>query len=121
MRWWLAGTFALIAAVTAVAVTWITSHRTENALRGRATALAVGQATLATDAVAHALAHQNLQEAVGRIETRRRLAVFVFDPRGRLQTSHRSRGIELSAIKRENEAVAHALAGRRSVQSADNG
>src|SRR5438874_1964878 len=121
MRWWLAATFALIAAVTAVAVTWITSHRTENALRGRATALAVGQATLATDLVAHALARKNVEETVHQIETRRRLAVFVFDPKGRLISSSRSRGIDEHAIKQRNEVLARALAGSRSARSADNG
>ena len=121
MRWWLAATFALIAALTAVAVTWITSHRTENALRGRATALAVGQASLATDLVAQALVRKNVVDTVHQIETRRRLAVFVFDSKGTLITGKRSHGVEEQAIKQGNEAVARALAGSRVVRTADNG
>jgi len=121
MRWWLAGTFALIAAVTAVAVTIISSERTGGALHDRAQDLAVGNAIQATDAVGHGLTRQNLEETVSAIETRRRLAIFVFDTKGKLLTDRQSRSIDVDAIKPRNEAVATALLGGRYVHSVDNG
>src|SRR4051812_32692562 len=60
MRWWLALAFALIAAVTAVAVAQVFSKRSENAFQARAQELAVGQAVGAADAVDRALERGDL-------------------------------------------------------------
>jgi signal transduction histidine kinase len=122
MRWWLAGTFALIAAVTAVAVTIISSQRTVHAFRGQAQDLAVGNATQATDLIARGLARKNLEETVHAIETRRRLSIFVFNRQLRLITNRQSRGIDYHAIMgRGNEAILYARQGNRYVRSVDKG
>src|SRR5262245_5666375 len=120
MRWWLAGTFALIAAVTAIAVTLISGQRTDRALRSRAQDFALGNATLAAEAVSNGLKHKNLQETVHQISQNRRLAIFVFGPKHPL-TPSKSRGTELGAIKHSYEAIASARLGVRYTRSASNG
>jgi hypothetical protein len=66
MRWWLAGTFALIAALTAIAVTLISAQRTDRALRSRAQDFAVGNATLAAEAVSNGLKHRTCRRPCTR-------------------------------------------------------
>jgi signal transduction histidine kinase len=121
MRWWLAGTFALIAAVTAVAVTIISAQRTERALRDRAQDFAVGNAIAAADAVTAGFERGNVGETLHGIESRRRLAVWLFDAQGRRVSANQSRGIPFRAIKNRNEAVATALAGERYIRSVEDG
>ena len=49
MRFWLPLAFALIAAVTALIVSWVFSGRSDNALRGRAAELALANSEGALD------------------------------------------------------------------------
>jgi signal transduction histidine kinase/HAMP domain-containing protein len=119
MRWWLAGAFALIAAVTAVAVAQVFSERSEDAFRERAQELAAGRTLQAAIAVADASGGGALQSEVRRIAGRSRLALFVFNKEGALLTPTTSRGIRLEAVPQRSAALRAALEGRRFVATED--
>ena len=121
MRWWLAATFALIAALTAVAVSLITSTRAERALRDRSQDFAVGNTFAAAKAVEDAQERRNLPATIPAIESNRRLAVFVFDVFSQLKSPPQSRGIELDAIGLREEALREAQIGNTFVSPVDNG
>lgn len=121
MRLWLPLAFAAIAAVTALAVSWVFSARSEHALRASAEDLAVASTLGASYAVAVGVQHQRLGAAVEAISSKRRLAIFVFDENGKLISPSRSRQIQLRFIAPRHEAVGTALAGSRYVTSIDNG
>ena len=106
MRWWLAATFALIAALTAVAVSIISSTRAERALRDSAQDLAVGNTYRRREGGrARAGAPQPPGDDRRRIESNRRLAVFVYDVFGQLSPRRQSRGIEEDAIGLQEQAL----------------
>lgn len=113
MRWWLAAAFAAVAALTAVSVTTVFTHRAEQALRGRATELAAGETVAAAEAIRPTLGTQALLETVAAEARRRRLALFVLGPNRRLLTSPQSRGVKLASVAAADEAVTRALSGRR--------
>jgi signal transduction histidine kinase/HAMP domain-containing protein len=126
MRWWLAAVFALIAAVTAVAVGQLLSRGSEDAFRERAQQLAAGNAFEAAIAIRRETgpvdadrspALRRLALAVEEVAQRRRLALFLFDSQGNLLSSSRSRGIELGSIEQRGEALRAALAGNRYVST----
>ena len=121
MRWWLAATFALIAALTAVAVLIISSTRAERALRDNAQDFAVGNTYAAAKAVEHAQERRNLPATIAAIESNRRLAVFVYDVFGQLKSKQLSRGIEVDAIGLREQALGQALIGNTFVRPVDNG
>src|SRR5918992_932312 len=120
MRWWLAGAFAVIAAITAVAVAEVFSTRSEDAFRERAQELAAGTAFRAAIAVTDASGGGALQSRVGPIADRTRLALFVFNDKGALLTPPRSRGLQVNAIPQRGPAVQTALEGRRFIAT-ENG
>jgi signal transduction histidine kinase/HAMP domain-containing protein len=113
MRWWLAAAFALIAAVTAVAVAQVFSERSESAFRERAQELAAGRAFQAAIRVADASGGAALQPEVQRIAARSGLALFVFNDQGALLTPPRSRGVALESVPQRTPALRTALEGRR--------
>lgn len=115
MRWWLAGAFAAIAALTAFAVSEVFSQRSENAFRERAQELAAGAAVRAAIAVTDASGGGALQTRIGTIADRSRLALFVFDDRGALLTPPTSRRTPLDAVPERERALRRALEGRRFV------
>jgi signal transduction histidine kinase/HAMP domain-containing protein len=117
MRWWLAGVFALIAAITALAVAQVFSERSEGAFRDRAQELAAGTAFQAAMAVTDASGGGALQSEIGRIADRTRLALFVFNERGALLTAPTSRGMHVDAIPQRGPAVLTALDGRRFIDT----
>jgi signal transduction histidine kinase len=126
MRWWLAAVFALIAAVTALAVGQLLSQRSEEAFRERAQQLAAGNAFEAAIAIRKEARPADLGRgpAVGdfaasveQIAERRRLSLFVFDAEGNLLTPTRSRGVVLESIDPRAEALRSALAGDRYVHT----
>jgi two-component system phosphate regulon sensor histidine kinase PhoR len=119
MRWWLAGAFALIAAVTAVAVAQVFSERSESAFRERAQELAAGRAFQAAIALAEVRGGRALHLEVERVAARSGLALFVFDRRGALRSWSRSRGIELQAVPQRTPALKAALDGRRFAATED--
>jgi signal transduction histidine kinase/HAMP domain-containing protein len=121
MRFWLPLAFAVIAAITALIVSWVFSTRSENALRGSAEDFALASTLGAADSVARASQRGNLADAIGAISARRRFAIFVFDEDGQLISSNRSRGIRLGAIKPRRHAVDTALGGSRYTSPIDNG
>ena len=115
MRWWLAGAFAAIAALTAFAVSEVFSQRSEDAFRDRAQELAAGAAVRAAIAVTDASGGGALQTRIGTIADRSRLALFVFDDRGALLTPPTSRRTPLDAVPERERALRRALEGRRFV------
>jgi signal transduction histidine kinase/HAMP domain-containing protein len=126
IRWWLAGAFALIAAVTALAVGRVLSERSEDAFRDRAQSLAAGNAFEAAIAIRRRIGPGNVRSAaeieqfqreVEKVAQQRRLALFVFDAEGNLLTASRSRGVELNSIDGRGEALRSALAGNRFVST----
>lgn len=121
MRFWLPLAFALIAAVTALIVSWVFSGRSEHALRASAEDLALASSLGAADSVADGKQHGNLAATLDAISTRRRLAIFVFDESGKLISSDRSRGIQLRYIAPRDEAVGTALGGGRYISTIDRG
>ena len=124
MRWWLGLAFAVIAAVTALAVAGVFSARADRALRERTQDFAVGNTFAAADDIGKAAERGDpgtLRATVERIAQRRRAAIFVFDFHGEPLTPLRSRGVQLSSIESSTEALEAALTGRRFVSSVDGG
>jgi signal transduction histidine kinase/HAMP domain-containing protein len=117
IRWWLSLAFALIAAVTAVAVFELFALRSEGAFRARAQELAAGNALQASIELARAGGGPRLTRALEEVARRRRLALFLYSADGRLASAPRSRNVSIEAIRLREEAVAAALAGRRFVET----
>jgi signal transduction histidine kinase len=115
IRWWLTLAFALIAAVTVVAVSQVFALRSEDAFRVRAQELAAGNTLQAAIELARAEERDRLVEEIGAIADRRRLALFVYSADGRLVTPARSRNVSVETIGKRRQALAAALAGRRFV------
>ena len=121
MRWWLALAFALIAAVTAVAVATVFSNRSESAVRERAEEIALGSSVEAGRAIDRGIARGDLDGTVAAVSERRELAVFVFDFEGNLLTPERSLRTDLENVPLRGAALGEALSGRTYVASFDNG
>jgi signal transduction histidine kinase len=119
MRWWLALVFAVIVALTAVTVAELSTRRAETAFRNRAEDLATGGSVAAANDVYQA--GGSLAASVANSARNRRIALFVFDSRGRPLTATQSRGLTFGSVPLEREALRSALAGRRFVGSVDNG
>jgi signal transduction histidine kinase/HAMP domain-containing protein len=112
MRWWLAILFALIAAVTAVAVAYVSTVRSERALRDRAEETAAGTALWAALAVRDARPHE-LTPLVEELSEERRVALFVFGERGVLLTQPESFGVDVADVPNRRRALEEAEQGRR--------
>lgn len=121
MRWWLALAFALIALLTAVAVTELATERAEDAFRGRAEELTAGNSVAAASEVGRALRQGRLRPAVEEVAERRRLALFVFAEDGTLLTPPRSRAVAFGSSGLHEQALGDALRERRFVRSAEDG
>lgn len=121
MRWWLTLAFALIAAITAIAVAEVFSQRSEDAFRSRAEELAIGKSVRAASEIGPLLEREGADLAVARIANQRGLALFAFDGDGEPLTSTQSRGLSLSVVPEQEQALAEALAGRRYVATFDDG
>ncbi len=119
MRWWLALAFALIAALTAIAVATVFTQRAENAFRDRAEELTTGRAVAAANEI-NALEESTLEEGVREVARRRRLALFLLDGEGQLLTAERSRRVDFGSDLQQ-DALAEAQVGRRFVGSTDDG
>jgi signal transduction histidine kinase/HAMP domain-containing protein len=113
IRWWLAGAFAAIAAMTAFAVAEVSSERSENAFRDRAQELVAGRAVRAAISVTDASGGGALQTGLAPIADRVGLALFVFNDRGALLTAPTSRGTKADSVPQREAAVQTALGGRR--------
>ena len=119
IRWWLSVVFALIAAVSAIAVSEVVALRSERAFRERAQEIAAGNALQAAIELGRAEDRGQLATALPGIANARRLALFVYSPEGRLVSPSRSRNTNVSAIRRRGAAVETALGGRRFVEAND--
>jgi signal transduction histidine kinase len=119
IRWWLSIVFALIAAVSAIAVSEVVALRSERAFRERAQELAAGNALQAAIELGRAEDRGRLLKDLPRIADAHRLALFLYSPEGRLVSPTRSRNANVSAIPDRSEAVETALGGRRFVETND--
>ncbi|HEV3478361.1 MAG TPA: ATP-binding protein [Gaiellaceae bacterium] len=117
IRWWLGAAFALIAAVTAAAVALVFSQQSAAEFRDRAEDVAAGRAVSAAIDVAGSEASRPLGPQVAAIADRHRVALFVFDDRGRLLTPGRSRGVVFTRIDKGAQALREALGERRFVET----
>jgi two-component system phosphate regulon sensor histidine kinase PhoR len=117
MRWWLAATFVLIAALTAVVVAIVASRQADSAVRANSEDVAVGKTVSAAFAVEQAIEHGDLAGALPVASARRDLALFVFGRDRRLITSPESHGIPWRAVPDGGVGLAAALQGRRFVQT----
>jgi two-component system, OmpR family, phosphate regulon sensor histidine kinase PhoR len=121
MRWWLALTFAGIAAVTAFSVAEVFNHRAATALRHRTEDLAVGQTVSAAGAASKALRQGILANAASVIAERRSFSIFVFSPTGAPLTPGTSRGVRFTDVPQGQRALRLALHGERYVGTHDPG
>ncbi len=115
MRWWLALTFAAIAAVTAVAVAEVLTQRTTRVLSDRAEEIATGSSVAAAREITDAIEQSDLSRTVGVLAAGRRLSLFVFNRQGRLVSEEGSRGVRFGADPLDRKALARALSGTRFV------
>jgi len=121
IRWWLPVAFAAVAAVTALAVARVFETQSESALRGRAQDLAAGSAVGAAAKIADTTTPAEARAEVVDQARRRRVALFVFDERGRLMSAPSSLGVAWSSVLNKQDVLENALAGRRAVESMDDG
>ncbi|CAN5146710.1 hypothetical protein BH20ACT13_BH20ACT13_17730 [soil metagenome] len=121
MRWWLALVFAVITAVTAVAVAELLVWRAEQAFRERSVQSALRYVLATADTVSTALDERGPGSAVDEVAHRRRLSVFLFDGSGAPVGSMSSNGRQLMSVPDATRAVASALAGGRFARSYDEG
>jgi two-component system sensor histidine kinase VicK len=119
IRWWLPLAFAVIAAVTAIAVAQVFRAQSQAALHGRAQDLAAGSAVGAAARIADATTLGEAESAAAEQARRRRVALFVFDDRGRLLSAPSSQGVAWSSLANKGELLDQALSGRRFVRSSD--
>jgi signal transduction histidine kinase len=120
MRWWLALAFAVIAAVTAVAIGSLYVDRSEEALRDRSRELSAGIAVSAAGEIQRGTrAGGELGEVVEAAAERRRISLWVVDDRG---SSIASAGTgPLSELPFSRQAVAAVLAGERFLEGVPDG
>ena len=122
MRFWLPLAFALIAAVTAVIVSWVFSGRSDNALRGRAGNVALLNSEGAVDSVVNGVRRARLGATLEQLSHSRDMAIFYFNENGNLASSGLSRGIRFRNIKDGRLAVQQAVVdGGRYDSSVDHG
>ena len=121
MRWWLALTFAAIAALTAFSVAEVFNRGASKALHGHGEELAIGQTVSAGRSVSKALTNGILGSAVPVIADRRLLSVYVFAPDGTLLSDTASRGVSFGRVPEGGRALRRALLGNRSVATVDAG
>jgi signal transduction histidine kinase len=121
IRWWLPLAFAVIAAVTALAVAQVFRAQSQAALRGRAQDLAAGSAVGAAAGIADATTLAEARTAAAEQARRRRVALFLFDDHGRLLSAPSSQGVAWSSVTNRPDLLDHALSGRRFVESLDGG
>ncbi len=119
IRWWLPLAFAAIAAVTALAVAQVFRSQSESALRGRAQDLAAGSAVGAAAKIGDATTLADARDVTAEQARRRRVALFLFDDKGRLLSAPTSQGVAWSSVANTGELLDHALTGRRFVRSPD--
>ena len=121
IRWWLPAAFALIAALTALAVAQLFQAQSQSALRSKAEDLAACSAVGAAAKIAGASTLDAARARTADQARRRRVALFLFDRQGNLLSDATSLGVHWSAVPNRRDLLDEALAGRRIVQSLDDG
>jgi two-component system sensor histidine kinase VicK len=112
MRWWLAGAFVLIAALTAVLTATVSSRQVSRDVQENASEIAIGQSVSAGFEIERAIRAGRLEQQTRASGARYRLALFVFSPDGRLIASTRG-GVRWQDVPQRAHALARARAGRR--------
>lgn len=121
MRWWLAATFAGIAALTALAVAQVFGARSESAIRERAQELVAGAAVAAAAGIPPDATAEEIDDSVARFARNRGMALFAFSNDGSLVTPPRSRGVSVLDLPNIQVLLEQSLAGRREVDTIDGG
>jgi signal transduction histidine kinase/HAMP domain-containing protein len=121
MRWWLAVTFAAIAAVTAFSVAEVFNRRSAVALRSHAEELAVGQSVSAAHAISKALQRGTLANAAPIAAERRSFSLYVFSASGAALRVGGSRSVPFAQVPDGRHALRIALGGDRYVGAAEGG
>jgi signal transduction histidine kinase len=98
MRWWLALSFAAIAALTALSVAAVFSRQAHHALRDQGQNLAVGQTSSAAHSLSVALAAGAGPAEIEGLVQRFRFAFWVFGPDGKPVTHEVSRGARFENV-----------------------
>ncbi|HEY1479109.1 MAG TPA: ATP-binding protein [Gaiellales bacterium] len=123
MRWWLALTFASIAALTSLVVAGNALHSTSQSLRGHAQDLAIGNSLRAQVELSDALDKdkRTFAATIGSVSSSRRLSMFAFDRTGSPIPPLTSRGVKLRNLPGRLDALQTALSGSRYIHSANDG
>ena len=121
MRVWLAVVLGLLVATTAAAVAAVFVERFGEEFEDRAGSIAVGYSVDAAGRISRAADVEAVQSVTERASSDVPLALFAFAADGTLLTSARSHGIPLELVPSRSEALASALAGRRYVETANDG
>jgi len=121
MRWWLAAAFAVVAAVTAVAVVTVLETRSVEAFHRYAKDIALGVSVNAAERFKLDTTDAGLREHAVRVSARRSVAVFVFDGNGQLLTAPTSHGVAWSHVPGRRAAALAAVHGERYIQGASDG
>jgi two-component system sensor histidine kinase VicK len=121
MRWWLAGVFGLIAALTALLVATVSSRQVSADVRTNSEDIAVGKTVAAAFAAQRALDRGNLDDALSLIARRQHLAVFVFSHGGHLLSDAKSLGVFWTSVPDGPTALGSALSGHRFVETFGDG
>jgi signal transduction histidine kinase len=95
--------------------------RVDGAFEQRAEQIAVGLSVDAAIRLGHAEDASDVAQIARRASTELSIAVFAFDPRGRLLTGSRSQGTDLAGLRGLDGAKEDALAGRRVVVPSQDG
>jgi two-component system phosphate regulon sensor histidine kinase PhoR len=121
MRWWLALTFAGIAALTALSVAQVFTARSSSALHARAQDLAAGAAVAAAAQISQETTNAGIRTRAAEVATARQLSLFVFGNDGSLITPTRSGKFSVEQLPNYGRLRASALRGRRVVETIDDG
>src|ERR1700742_1699321 len=110
MRWWLALTFAFIAALTSLVVAGNALHSTRQSLRGHAQDLAIGNSLRASGEISDALdKNAAINATLKSVSANRRLSLFAFDKNGTVLGPYTSRNVRLQNIPSRVVAVTTAI------------
>jgi two-component system, OmpR family, phosphate regulon sensor histidine kinase PhoR len=121
MRWVLGISFALIAALTAIAVVRVLSARSEEAFRASAEEFAVGTSVAAAERLNRARNPTELSLQAAEIARRRGLSLFLFDRNGELVLAESPTSLTFEQVPGGRAALASALDRRRYIGGSDDG
>lgn len=118
MRWWLAGAFVAVAALTAALIATVTSRRTDRAVTANARNLAIGESVSAGFALGRSA---DLAATARAFADRNGIALFVFARDGTLLARAPLPDVGWDAVPDGHSALSRALAGHRFAESFEGG